>query len=111
MALGRREGMPGTVAEHCAHRDAANLHAQGFRTVGIGQAGGDFGQFDRAVFQPFVELVRVVVTLAVCAVQIRHLRAGADQVVDAGVDRHRGVAQVGRGATVDRQLEIKAART
>ena len=103
--------MPGTIAEHCAHRDAANLHAQGFRTVGIGQAGGDLGQFDRAVFQPFVELIRVVVALAVGAVQVRHLGTCADQVVDPGVDRDVGITQVRRRPTVDRQVDVIATGT
>ena len=102
--------MPRRVGQYRACRNAADLHAQGFGAVGVGQRGGDLGQFDRPVLLAFVELVAHVVTVTVAAMQVGYGDAGVGQVGKAGVQRHGAGAQVLHRPAVDRQVDVKAAR-
>ncbi|MNQ40409.1 hypothetical protein D3C85_540600 [compost metagenome] len=80
IGCGDREGMPRAVGEYRADRHAADLQAQAFRAVGVGQRGGDGGQFHTGAFGAGVEFVTVVVAFAIGAVQVGHGHAGIHQI-------------------------------
>ncbi|MNZ42500.1 hypothetical protein D3C78_600750 [compost metagenome] len=112
LATGRcdRECMSRAVGEHRADWHAADLQAQAFRAVGVGQRSGDGGQFHTGAFGAGIEFVTVVVALAIGAVQVGHGHAGIHQIRHAGVNRYAGTAQVGWRAAIDRQIDVIAAR-
>ncbi|MNJ36589.1 hypothetical protein D3C77_313820 [compost metagenome] len=98
------------IAEDRTFRNTTQLDAEFFRSVGIGQAGGNTHQLDGAVLGAFVELVALVVTFAIVAVQLADGNASIAQLVDVRVHRDVAVAQVDRRAAIDRQVDVIAAR-
>ncbi|MNJ28981.1 hypothetical protein D3C77_235370 [compost metagenome] len=110
LATADGDSVAGAIAQYRACRNAAQLDAEGLRTIGVGEVGGDTDQLDGAVLGAFIELVALVVAFAIGTVQLADGDASIGQLVHARVHRDVGVVQVDRGTAIDRQVDVVAAR-